>query len=118
MYEIFKDDLLRRMPSEIVNATAEKLSAYYKVQAHPRDINLFYLKDDIRNRIVLQKNIFKVQDTPVSFTEEQIMKEMNDHPDRFSPNVILRGLYQEMILPCICWGRRGTRVLAGVERSF
>jgi len=28
-----------------------------------------------------------------------VINELNEHPDRFSPNVILRGLYQESILP-------------------
>jgi bacillithiol synthase len=99
MSSIFIDDLEKRMPSEIVRKTAEKLSAHYKVQAHPRDINLFYLKDDIRNRIIQQKDIFKVQDTSITFTQAELMHELNSHPERFSPNVILRGLYQEMILP-------------------
>ena len=103
MSSIFKDDLLKRVPSEIVSQTAEKLSSHYKVQAHPRDINLFYLKDDIRNRIVQHNDIFKVRDTQVSFTKDELMAELDNHPDRFSPNVILRGLYQEMILPNICF---------------
>ena len=32
------------------------------------------------------------------FSETELLKELNEHPDRFSPNVILRGLYQETIL--------------------
>jgi bacillithiol biosynthesis cysteine-adding enzyme BshC len=101
MSSIFIDDLLRRIPSAIVNETANHLSAHYKVQAHPREINLFYLKDGIRNRIVQHKDIFKVQDTSITFSEESLLGELQEHPERFSPNVILRGLYQEMILPNI-----------------
>ena len=52
MHSIFEDDLFNNTSSEIVSKTSEKLSAQYKVQAYPREINLFYLKDDIRNRIV------------------------------------------------------------------
>lgn len=99
MTPIFKDDLLRRIPSEIVGETAERLSMHYKVQAHPRDINLFYLKDNIRNRIIQHTDIFKVHDTSVSFSEQGILAELENYPERFSPNVILRGLFQEMILP-------------------
>ena len=99
MSPIFTDDLLKRIPSEIVGETAERLSEHYKVQAHPRDINLFYLKDDIRSRIIQQKNIFKVQDTSITFSEQEIVQELENYPERFSPNVILRGLLQEMILP-------------------
>ncbi|MEP6617649.1 MAG: bacillithiol biosynthesis cysteine-adding enzyme BshC, partial [Ginsengibacter sp.] len=96
---VFADDLLNKIPSEIVSVSAEKLSEHYKVQAHPRDINLFYLKDNIRNRIIEQKGIYKVQDTPITFSEKEILEELDAHPERFSPNVILRGLFQEMILP-------------------
>ena len=99
MISIFRDDILNRIPSEIVDASAEKLSINYKVQANPRDINLFYLKDGIRNRIVLQKNIYRVHETAITFTADELLTELNDHPQRFSPNVILRGLYQETILP-------------------
>jgi uncharacterized protein YllA (UPF0747 family) len=35
------------------------------------------------------------------FTREQLLTELQEHPERFSPNVILRGLYQESILPNI-----------------
>jgi uncharacterized protein YllA (UPF0747 family) len=42
---------------------------------------------------------FKIQNSKLDFVEEGIVKELTEHPDRFSPNVILRGLYQETILP-------------------
>ncbi len=52
MIPVFKDDLLNQTASGIVETTAERLSnAGYKVQANPREINLFYLKDNIRERI-------------------------------------------------------------------
>ena len=45
MIPIFKDDLLNQTASGIVEKTAERLSnAGYKVQANPREVNLFYLK--------------------------------------------------------------------------
>ena len=100
---IFEDDLFKNTPSEIVSKTSEKLSRKYKVQAYPREINLFYLKDDIRNRIVEVKNQFIVNDTDIVFTKEELKKELDQHPECFSPNVILRGLYQETILPDIAF---------------
>ncbi len=103
MQSIFEDDLFNNTPSEIVNKTSEKLSAKYKVQAYPREINLFYLKDDIRNRIVQVKDRFVVGDTDIVFTKEELKKELDQYPERFSPNVILRGLYQEIILPDIAF---------------
>lgn len=100
MIPIFKDDLVNQTASAIVEGSAERLSnAGYKVQANPREINLFYLKDDIRQRVEKRNAQYSILNSPLSFKEEEILKELNEHPERFSPNVILRGLYQETILP-------------------
>ena len=64
--KIFKDDLLNETPSGIVEQTAGKLQAAgYKLQANPREINLFYLKDDIRDRIVKVKDKFITHDSRI-----------------------------------------------------
>jgi bacillithiol biosynthesis cysteine-adding enzyme BshC len=99
MLPVFEDDIFSNTPSEIVSAASKQLGEYYKVQAHPRDINLFYLKDDIRNRIVQYNDIYKVHDTAIQFAKDELKNELQQHPERFSPNVILRALYQETILP-------------------
>ena len=101
MLPVFKDDLYFNTASKIVAGTTNKLSENYKVQAHPREINLFYLVDNIRNRIVLENETYKVHDSEIKFSKEQIEEELNTYPERFSPNVILRSLYQETILPNI-----------------
>ncbi|MEO8406419.1 MAG: bacillithiol biosynthesis BshC, partial [Chitinophagaceae bacterium] len=46
---------------------------------------------------------WKVLNTDISFTKDQLLYEVSDYPERFSPNVILRGLYQETILPNIAF---------------
>ncbi len=51
MLPVFEDDLFHQTSSSIVEKTIDDLSKHYKVQANPRSINLFYLKDNIRNRI-------------------------------------------------------------------
>lgn len=103
MEDIFKDDLLDHNPSKIVNTTSAKLSEHHHAQAFAREINLFYLKDDIRNRIVPTGDHFVVHDTDISFTKDSLLRELNEHPERFSPNVILRGLFQVKILPDIAF---------------
>ena len=103
MVSVFEDDIFNHTSSEIVNQTSEKLSKNYKAQAYPREINLFYLKDNLRNRIVQVDDHFVVHDTNITFSKEEIKKELKQHPERFSPNVILRGLFQEMILPDVAW---------------
>ncbi|MEO6838792.1 MAG: bacillithiol biosynthesis cysteine-adding enzyme BshC, partial [Ginsengibacter sp.] len=99
MISIFEDDIFNHTSSEIVNQTSEKLAKNYKAQAYPREINLFYLKDNLRNRIVPVDDHFVVHETEITFSKEEIKKELKKHPERFSPNVILRGLFQEIILP-------------------
>ncbi len=103
MLSIFKEDIFNHASSKIVNDTSQKLAEKYKAQAYPREINLFYLKDHLRNRIVPVGDHFVVHDTEIVFTKEEIKKELTDHPERFSPNVILRGLFQEIILPDVAW---------------
>jgi bacillithiol synthase len=101
MIEVFKDDLLHQKPSAIVAETSKQLEAVYKVQANPREINLFYLKDNIRERVEERDGKYKARNTDISFSKEELIEELNNHPERFSPNVILRGIYQETILPNI-----------------
>jgi bacillithiol biosynthesis cysteine-adding enzyme BshC len=103
MSAVFSDDLFNHKPSLIVTETCAKLDSLYKVQAHPREINLFYLAGDVRERIERKGQGFCVRNTNISFTEDELRKELEDHPGRFSPNVILRGLFQETILPNIAF---------------
>jgi bacillithiol synthase len=99
MIAVFEDDLFREEPTRIVNAAVTRLGEQYKIQANPRPINLFYLKDDLRNRIERTKDGFGVVNSEIRFTEDELKAELREHPERFSPNVILRGLFQETILP-------------------
>ncbi len=104
MIKLFEDDLLHQRASGIVEDTTLKLSkAGYKVQVNPREINLFYLTEDKRERIVKQGTRYKAQGTSLDLPEDELKKELQDYPERFSPNVILRGLYQETILPNIAF---------------
>ncbi|WP_207513616.1 bacillithiol biosynthesis cysteine-adding enzyme BshC [Longitalea luteola] len=103
MENVFREDLLQQNAAGIVGKTIDKLSEQYKVQAHPREINLFYLKDNVRELIELRQDKYEVRKTDISFTKDEIMAELVNHPERFSPNVILRGLYQETVLPNIAF---------------
>ena len=103
MIPIFEDDLFRQEPARIVSETIERLPDHYKVQANPRSINLFYLKDDLRARIERNGDLFHVHSSSLQFTEQEIREELHRYPERFSPNVILRGLFQETILPNIAF---------------
>jgi len=112
---VFEEDIFENTSSKIVNITSEKLSVKYKVQAHPREINLFYLKDNIRSRIVQTKEQFVVHDTDLVFTKDELKEELKNHPERFSPNVILRGLFQEVVLPNIAFIGGGGEIAYWLE---
>ena len=99
MVKVFEDDLISNIPAKFVIQTASKLAIDYKVQAHPREINLFYLKDQLRERIEHKNGRYVVLNTNIGFTEEELIAELHLNPQHFSPNVILRALYQETILP-------------------
>lgn len=103
MLPVFEDDLFNQTASGIVEKTIEQLAEHYKVQANPRAINLFYLEGSIRERIEKQGDEWIVVGTNIRFTADTLKKELQEHPERFSPNVILRGIYQETLLPNIAF---------------
>jgi len=103
MAPVFEDDLFNQTASQIAARTIERLGKHYKVQAHPRAINLFYLKGDIRERIEKNGDHWEVVGKNIRFTREDLLLELKQHPERFSPNVILRGLFQETVLPNIAF---------------
>lgn len=101
-----KRDLLEQGSYNEVNDTINrftKLEGNYAPQVHPREINYFYLKEGLRERIIEQDGKFFVQNTKLVFSKEAILIELENHPERFSPNVICRPLYQEVILPNLCY---------------
>lgn len=103
MLPVFENELLNRRSAKLVAQTTAELEKQYKVQAGGREINLFYFDEDLRERIEAKDDGFAVANSTILFSKEQMLKEVNEHPERFSPNVILRGLYQETILPNIAF---------------
>jgi bacillithiol synthase len=97
---IAKQELLDQSAFNKVNESSEQLIGQgYKPQLNPREINLFYLADGLRERIEKDGAGYKVVDTDISFSKDEILSLLAEHPERFSPNVILRPVYQEVILP-------------------
>lgn len=107
---VMREELLAPQAASLVAQASEKLKAHYKAQAYARPINLFYLKADMRERIEKTGNKWYVLNTSISFTEDELISELETHPERFSPNVILRGLYQETILPDVAFIGGGSEV--------
>lgn len=101
---VIKEDIINGTPFQKVSATDKAIEkAGGKTQIYARPVNFFYLKDDLRERIERNGDTFQVVNTEISFTRETLEEEINQHPERFSPNVVLRPLYQETILPNLAY---------------
>ena len=69
----------------------------YKPQANSRACNLFYLKAGERLRIEPMASGLAIDGRV--YSEDELKKLVQKEPENFSPNVILRPVYQETILP-------------------
>lgn len=101
-----KEEMINNVSFKNVTETNEKLNTLngnYKIQVNPREINLFYLKENLRERIVEIDGIYRVLETDITWNKTELLAEVEKHPERFSPNVITRPLYQEVILPNLCY---------------
>ncbi|WP_295129389.1 bacillithiol biosynthesis cysteine-adding enzyme BshC [uncultured Chitinophaga sp.] len=112
---ILKEELWQQSSHKIVSGTTEEILQHHKVQASPREINLFYLQENSRERIVKDGELWKVLHTPLVFDEQGLKAEIEQHPERFSPNVILRGILQETILPNVAFIGGGGEIAYWIE---
>ena len=98
--DFFWRELKESISFSAVSSVNDRLTeGGYSEQAHARSINLFYLTDGKRERIERRGEDWMLADKGMRWNEAQLRQELNNHPERFSPNVILRGLYQEILLP-------------------
>ncbi len=102
--DVIVDDLHNHQANELAGKAAEKLNQMgYQSQVYPRSINFFYQENGIRERIVKESDQFRVNETDIQFSPTEIHNLIDDHPEKFSPNVVLRPLFQEMILPNLAY---------------
>ena len=98
-----KDELENQTSYKQVSKTITSLKENYKIQVNPREINLFYLSKNSRERIVFENGVYKVNNTSITFSKSEIIEAVEENSLDFSPNVIMRPLYQEVVLPNICY---------------
>ncbi len=108
--QLYVPNMLRELEEQIsftaVTKTAQEISGKgYKIQVNPRAVNLFYGVKGVRSRIEqLAEGKFGVVDKDIVWDSiESLKEEVLKYPERFSPNVLLRPLYQEVILPNIAY---------------
>ncbi|MFT6851025.1 MAG: bacillithiol biosynthesis cysteine-adding enzyme BshC, partial [Sphingobacteriales bacterium] len=99
-----EDDILNERSHSSILTAKNKLEKHYKLPVNPREINFFYLQDNFRERIVKNENHeFEVLNSSIKFSEEELTTEIKNNPQYFSPNVAMRPLYQELILPNLAY---------------
>ncbi len=100
----FKNELINRTNYNYINNSSDKLKELgFKPQLNPREINLFYLQEGLRERIVFEEGKYQVLNTDIQFSENEIIQELEDCPERFSPNAPMRCMYQEKVLPNLAY---------------
>lgn len=111
----FKDILLQ----EIKDPTAHLISAYddvlkslhIKPQIHPRETNLFIINEGKRERLIKKEDSYQLLPSEKTFTASTLSQLLSDAPEIFSPNVALRPIYQETILPNLAYVAGGSEMI-------
>lgn len=116
--QIMEKELFNQPSQPIIEKTQQHLGELgFSVQAHVREINLFYLRENDRNRIEKKGDLFHIVGTDLVFTKEQLREELARFPEKFSPNVVLRPLFQEYILPNLAYIGGGGEIAYWLERK-
>jgi bacillithiol synthase len=115
---IIKDEILNKRAEKLITPIQQELEDIgYKAATFLRHINLFYFNKGQRERIEFENGKYIVLNGGPEFTESEIIEEINNHPEKFSPNVNLRPLYQECILPGIAYVGGGGELAYWMERK-
>lgn len=102
--DVITDDIEKHTANQKAEQTSEELKKLgYTTQIFPREINFFYLNNGTRERIVKEGDQYKVLNTDKAFSREELLQLIAKTPEVFSPNVVMRPLYQEYILPNIAY---------------
>ena len=84
---VIENDINHSRFYNIIKKSSEKISVKYHAKAYVRPINFFKLSNGKRIRI----------------KEKEDVETIVNNPQLYSPNVLLRPIYQEMILPNIAY---------------
>ncbi|MCH7755317.1 bacillithiol biosynthesis cysteine-adding enzyme BshC [candidate division KSB1 bacterium] len=103
---VFRKEIAEDSPSTqsaIAASTRLNEKNYHsQVQLKQSFLNLFYVERE-RNSIEIKDGSFSVKGTENSFTKDELLHKLETQPERFSPNVLLRPLYQDALLPTVAY---------------
>jgi bacillithiol synthase len=116
---VMKKEISEQVSKPLVEKAQRALNDLgFKSQAFPREINLFYLRENLRERIVFEDGVYKVLNTNYQWDSlENFLAEVEEAPQYFSPNVVMRPLYQELVLPNLAYIGGGGELAYWLERK-
>ena len=101
---------------EAVQAADERLEAAgYKPQVYVRPFNLFFItaegqRERLEYDAAADSVTLTVDGAARPLSRPELLELARQHPEQFSPNVVLRPLYQELLLPNLCYIGGGAEV--------
>ena len=107
--EIAQKELLENFTYSTIQSKSKQIAELgYKLQVNPREVNLFLLEKNKRQRIIKKDNYFVIGEKKYSLNE--ILNLVKKDPSTISPNVLLRPVYQEIILPNVAYIGGGAEI--------
>ncbi len=114
---VLEREIQAQASNHVVQSTNARLEAAgYKPQVYSRPLNLFFLTEE-GQRERLEPDAagtdcvqITVRGTGLCHTQAELLALARQHPGQFSPNVVLRPVYQELLLPNLCYIGGGAEV--------
>jgi bacillithiol synthase len=97
---IFKKEITDfRLHTEKLVHLSATLEELYHAQVKVKPVNLFLNYDGGRHSVEPVDNEFRLRRKRKSFTYDQLLELLENEPEKFSPNVLLRPICQDFLLP-------------------
>ena len=107
---LLEREITEQVSNAAVQATNGRLAAAgYKPQVYSRPINLFFITDEgKRERLEPDASgtdcvEVTIRNTARCHSQAELLALARQHPEQFSPNVVLRPVYQEILLPNLAY---------------
>jgi bacillithiol biosynthesis cysteine-adding enzyme BshC len=114
---LLNKEIGEQVSNAAVQATNGRLTAAgYKPQVYSRPINLFFITDEgKRERLEPDASgadcvEVTIRNTAKCHSQAELLELAQTHPEQFSPNVVLRPVYQEILLPNLVYIGGGAEV--------
>lgn len=111
-----RQDLFAHSPSAAIDKSIAVMKANsIKPPINTRPINYFMISDNTRNRIERHEEGFRLVNGDQTYTTQEIENLLTSNPEAFSPNALLRPVYQQTILPNLAYVCGGSEFIYWLE---